>query len=121
MAPEWYLPQAVEYKRLAVSRNIAIQTIQLIIRTFHHHYQSQLHHQQPNHHHKHAVHRHHLLHENCHLTLGTACVAHLAATGGSCAAAAVEGGVNPVADLACIGSAASTAAQYEDCKPCIPQ
>ncbi|CZT19091.1 uncharacterized protein RCC_04937 [Ramularia collo-cygni] len=49
------------------------------------------------------------------------CVLHLASTGGSCAAAAAEAGVNPVADIACVASASSTAANFDECKSCIPK
>ncbi|CAD0101459.1 unnamed protein product [Aureobasidium mustum] len=40
---------------------------------------------------------------------------------GSCAAAAAELGANPIADLSCVGSAAGTAANFDECKSCIPK
>lgn len=48
------------------------------------------------------------------------CALHLVGTTGSCGAAVIEAGANPVADLSCIGSAASTANNFEECKSCIP-
>ncbi|KAM0706492.1 hypothetical protein Q7P35_005819 [Cladosporium inversicolor] len=49
------------------------------------------------------------------------CVLHLVGTTGSCGAAVIEAGANPVADLSCIGSAAGTAANIDECKNCIPK
>lgn len=46
---------------------------------------------------------------------------HLVGTTGSCGAAVIEAGANPAADLACVGSAASTAANFDECKNCIPK
>jgi hypothetical protein len=45
----------------------------------------------------------------------------LIGTTGSCGAAVIEAGANPVADLSCIGSAAGTAANIDECKNCIPK
>ncbi|KAM0689716.1 hypothetical protein Q7P36_010587 [Cladosporium allicinum] len=49
------------------------------------------------------------------------CAFHLIGTTASCGAAIIEIGANPAADLACIGSAAGTAANFDECKNCIPQ
>lgn len=49
------------------------------------------------------------------------CVLHLASTTASCAAAAAELGANPIADLSCVGSATGTAANFDECKSCIPK
>ncbi|CZT14219.1 uncharacterized protein RCC_00193 [Ramularia collo-cygni] len=49
------------------------------------------------------------------------CVGHLAAASASCGAAAGEAGLNPVADLACVGSATGAAANFDECKSCIPK
>lgn len=51
----------------------------------------------------------------------TECAIHLIGTGASCGAAVIEAGANPAADLACVGSAAGTAASIDDCKNCIPK
>lgn len=48
------------------------------------------------------------------------CVLHLIGNTASCGAAVVEVGVSVAADLACIGSAAGTAANFDECKNCIP-
>ncbi|KAF1354680.1 hypothetical protein BDV97DRAFT_395104 [Delphinella strobiligena] len=48
------------------------------------------------------------------------CALHLVGTTASCGAAVIEAGLNPAADLACIGSAASTANNFSECKSCIP-
>ncbi|OAQ65255.1 fungal calcium binding protein domain-containing protein [Pochonia chlamydosporia 170] len=50
----------------------------------------------------------------------TKCALHLIGTTASCGAAVIELGANPAADLSCIGSAASTAAKFDECKHCIP-
>ncbi|CAD0110843.1 unnamed protein product [Aureobasidium uvarum] len=39
----------------------------------------------------------------------------------SCGAAIIGVGANPAADLACVGSAAGTAANIADCKNCSPK
>ncbi|KAK4609338.1 hypothetical protein CLAFUW4_14263 [Fulvia fulva] len=49
------------------------------------------------------------------------CALHLVGTGASCGAAIIEAGANPAADLACVGSAAGTAANFDECKSCIPK
>lgn len=49
------------------------------------------------------------------------CAVHLIGTTGSCGAAVIEAGANPAADLACVGSAAGTAASFDECKSCIPK
>lgn len=48
------------------------------------------------------------------------CALRLVGTTASCGAAIIEVGANPVADLSCIGSAANTAAKFDECKKCIP-
>ncbi|KAI5359419.1 hypothetical protein Slin15195_G070460 [Septoria linicola] len=49
------------------------------------------------------------------------CALHLVGTGASCGAAVIEAGANPAADLACVGSAAGTAANFDECQNCIPK
>jgi hypothetical protein len=49
------------------------------------------------------------------------CAFHLIGTTASCGAAIIEVGANPAADLSCIGSAAGTAANFGECKSCIPK
>ncbi|KAF2725438.1 hypothetical protein K431DRAFT_299785 [Polychaeton citri CBS 116435] len=49
------------------------------------------------------------------------CALHLVGTTASCGAAVIELGANPAADLACVGSAAGTAANFDECKNCIPK
>lgn len=49
------------------------------------------------------------------------CAFHLIGTTASCGAAIIEVGANPAADLSCIGSAAGTAANFDECKNCIPK
>ncbi|KAJ6442515.1 bromo adjacent like protein [Purpureocillium lavendulum] len=48
------------------------------------------------------------------------CALHLVGTTASCGAAVIEVGANVAADLSCIGSAASTANNFHECKSCIP-
>lgn len=45
----------------------------------------------------------------------------LIGTTAACGAAIIEAGANPAADLSCIGSAAGTAANFDECKNCIPK
>ncbi|KAH0370225.1 hypothetical protein KCU65_g2611, partial [Aureobasidium melanogenum] len=49
------------------------------------------------------------------------CAFHLIGTTASCGAAIIEVGANPAANLSCIGSAAGTAANFGECKSCIPK
>ncbi|KAG6176438.1 hypothetical protein E4U46_005959 [Claviceps purpurea] len=49
------------------------------------------------------------------------CALRLIGTTASCGPALLEGGANPIADLACIASAAKTAVKLEKCKNCIPK
>jgi len=48
------------------------------------------------------------------------CALHLVGDGAACGAAVIEGGANPIADLACVAAAGSTAKNYKECTACIP-